>query len=42
MSRKLYIRKTNIVDYIKTRQIVIAHLLPWSGQENCLYITLLQ
>ena len=32
----------NKVDYIEASHIVIAHLLPWSDQENCLYITLLQ
>ena len=35
---KQKIRK--IIIEIETSRIAIAHLLPWSDQENCLYITL--
>ena len=39
--RKFCIRRNNIkIDSIETGCIVIAHLLPWSDLEKCMYTTL--
>ena len=41
-TRNFYLRRNNDkVDFIETERIGIAHLLPWSQQENC-YNTLFQ
>ena len=40
-ARKFYIRRNNNkVDSVKTGSTVIAHLLPWSDLEKCMYTTL--
>ena len=41
VSMKFYIRRNNKkVDFIEPGPIVIAHFLPWSDLEKCMYVTL--